>query len=101
MNGTDTEVQVHIGIIGGGPAGLSAAIWAARYLHSVAVVDSGDPRNWDTRKINGYLGLDAVKPADLRASGRDTCRTLGVRLVDAIVIRLEQPSAEHFVICLE
>ena len=53
-------------IVGGGPAGLSAAIWLGRYLHKVALVDSGDPRNWETRGINGYLGLPGIRPAQLR-----------------------------------
>ena len=44
-----------VAIIGGGPAGLSAALWLARYLHKVVLVDSGDPRNWETRGINGFL----------------------------------------------
>ena len=45
-----------VAIVGGGPAGLSASIWLARYLHRVVLVDSGDPRNWETRGINGFLG---------------------------------------------
>lgn len=44
--------RYEVAIVGGGPAGLSAAIWLARYLHKVVVVDSGDPRNWETRGIN-------------------------------------------------
>ena len=93
-NGTRT--QFDIAIVGGGPAGLSAAIWSARYLHSVALVDSGDPRNWETRGINGYLGLEGIRPPDLRARGRETCRGLGVELVDAIVLRVEKRDDEHF-----
>src|SRR5215208_1449592 len=90
-----------VGIIGGGPAGLSAAIWTARYLHSVVLVDSGDPRNWETRRINGFLGFDGVRPPELRSRGRDMCRTLGVELIDAIALRVEQRAEEEFVICLE
>jgi len=101
MTNTRDDRRFEIGIVGGGPAGLSAAIWSARYLHSVAVVDSGDPRNWETRGINGYLGLAGVGPPDLRARGRDVCRSLGVELVDAIVLRVEQRADEEFVICLE
>jgi thioredoxin reductase len=98
MNGNATH---DIGIVGGGPAGLSAAIWSARYLHSVLLVDSGDPRNWETRGINGFLGLEGVRPSELRARGREVCRTLGVELVNAIVLRVDQASEEEFVICLE
>ena len=93
--------QFDIGIVGGGPAGLSAAIWSARYLHSVVLVDSGDPRNWETRRINGFLGFEGIRPADLRANGRDLCRKLGVDLVDAIVLHVEQLGDDDFVLCLE
>ena len=55
MSTPPPEQHVEIAIVGGGPAGLSAAIWAARYLHTVALIDSGEPRNWETLEINGYL----------------------------------------------
>jgi thioredoxin reductase (NADPH) len=93
--------QFDIGIVGGGPAGLSAAIWSARYLHSVVVIDSGDPRNWETQSINGYLGFDHVKAPELRARGRETGRALGVELHDGTVLRVERRNDEDFLLQLE
>ena len=101
MTDARNDVRFDIGIVGGGPAGLSAAIWSARYLHSVVLIDSGDPRNWETRGINGFLGLEGIRPPELRARGRDICRELGVDLIDAIVLRVEQERDDEFVICLE
>jgi thioredoxin reductase len=72
-----------VAIVGGGPAGLSASIWLARFLHRVLLVDSGDPRNWETRGINGFLGQPGVRPAELRGLGREEARRNGVTLVDA------------------
>jgi thioredoxin reductase len=101
MSGVNGSARFDIGIVGGGPAGLSAAIWSARYLHSVLLIDSGDPRNWETREINGFLGLEGIRPPELRARGREVCRKLGVNLVDTIVLRVEQPADDEIVICLK
>ena len=90
-----------IAIVGGGPAGLSAGIWLARYLHSVVLIDSGDPRNWETRGINAYLGLPKVQPAELRKIGRDECRAYGVALVDGCVQHAVRCTDEHFALELE
>src|SRR3954464_15324212 len=96
-----TERRSEIAIVGGGPAGLSAAIWSARYLHKVALVDSGDPRNWETRGINGFLGLPGIRPAELRETGRQECRAYGVVLIAAIVARVWSEADERFVLELE
>ena len=85
-----------VAIVGGGPAGLTAAIWLARYLHSVVLVDSGDPRNWDTRGVNGFLGLPSIRPANLRALGREECRQYGVELIDDIVVEVRKEAADEF-----
>ncbi|HUF28487.1 MAG TPA: NAD(P)/FAD-dependent oxidoreductase [Gemmatimonadaceae bacterium] len=88
-------------IVGGGPAGLSAAIWLARYLHDVVLVDSGDPRNWETRGVNGYLGHPHIRPADLRRLGREECRRYGGKLVDGCVDRAVRRSDDCFELGLE
>jgi thioredoxin reductase (NADPH) len=87
-------------IIGGGPAGLTASIWLARYLHSVVLIDSGDPRNWETRGVNGFLGLPGIKPSELRGKGREEARDLGVELVDAVCERIACHDEEHFQLIL-
>ncbi len=88
-------------VVGGGPAGLSAAIWLGRYLHSVAVVDSGDPRNWETRGINGFLGQPGICPADLRGMGREECRRYDVDLVDGVVATAIKGDDDQFELLLE
>jgi len=93
MNG-----QFEVAIVGGGPAGLSAASFLARYLHSVVLIDSGDPRNWETRGINCYLGLPSIQPAELRARGRDEARKYDVLLADDCVDRVERMADDEFVL---
>ena len=90
-----------VAIVGGGPAGLSAAVWLARYLHRVVLVDSGDPRNWETRGVNGFLGLPRIRPAELRAKGRDEARQYGATLVDDCVLRVARERDGDFVLTLD
>ena len=87
-------------VVGGGPAGLCAALWLARYLHSVVVVDSGDPRNWETRGINGFLGHQGIRSPELRAIGREEGAKYGVQFVGGIVDSAVNETGELFAICL-
>src|SRR4051812_24191206 len=94
------RARFDVAIVGGGPAGLSAAIWLARYLHRVLLVDSGDPRNWETRGINGFLGHPGIRPAELRGMGRDEARSQGVELVDATCETVSKIGEETFELVL-
>ena len=96
----ETHGAYDVAIVGGGPAGLMGAIWLARYLHSVVLVDSGDPRNWATRSVNGFLGLPRIRPPELRALGREECRRHGVTLVDEIAVDAEKRGDEDFALAL-
>ena len=49
-------------IVGGGPAGLSAALVLARACRSVIVFDHGHPRNASAASLNGYLTRDGISP---------------------------------------
>ena len=57
-------------IVGGGPAGLSAALVLGRARKRVLVVDDDRPANAVSEGVGGLLGHDRVKPADLRESGK-------------------------------
>lgn len=85
-----------VAVVGGGPAGLSCALWLGRYLRSTVLIDGGDPRNWESAGINGYLGLPKVRPADLRRRGRTECKRYKVRLIDSTVVTVERTAAERF-----
>jgi thioredoxin reductase len=93
--------EFDVTIIGGGPAGLTAALFLARYLHSVVLVDSRDPRNWEARGINGYLGLHGITPPELRARGRTEVARYGAELVDACVSTVRREDEERFATNLE
>jgi thioredoxin reductase len=90
-----------IAIVGGGPAGLTAALFLARYLHSVVLIDSRDPRNWEARGINGYLGLHGITPPELRERGRTEAGRSGATLVDGCVSTVRREDDDRFVTTLE
>lgn len=58
-------------IIGGGPAGLNAAIILGRSRRSVLICDSGKPRNFKARFMHGYLTRDGVKPLEFLRLGSE------------------------------
>lgn len=55
-------------IIGGGPAGLSAALVGGRALRRVLVVDGGQPRNAAAPAMHSYLSRDGILPHEFRAA---------------------------------
>lgn len=61
-------------IVGGGPAGLSAALILARCRRTVLVCDTGSPRNAAARELHGFISRDGVGPLDLLEIGREELR---------------------------
>jgi thioredoxin reductase len=57
--------------VGGGPAGLAAATWLARYRRDVVVIDAGEQRARTVEVSHGYLGRDPQHPADLFTTARE------------------------------
>ena len=49
-------------VIGGGPAGLSAALHFGRGLKETLVIDADEPRNKVTEVSNGFLTQDGTSP---------------------------------------
>jgi thioredoxin reductase len=64
-------------IVGGGPAGLSAATVLARSRRSVLVLDSGQPRNAAAGHLHNFLSRDDSSPLELVALGRKEVESFG------------------------
>lgn len=69
-------------IIGGGPAGLSAALILGRCGRSVIIADSGKPRNLPSQEMHGYLTRDGINPSDFLDLGYEDIKRYGVRNED-------------------
>jgi thioredoxin reductase len=89
-------------VVGGGPAGLSAATWLARYRRSVVVLDSGEYRNrWVTRS-HGYLGADPQDPMRLLEQAReDLARYDRVAVRRARATGVRQDEEGRFVVTVD
>ena len=70
-----------VAIVGGGPAGLSAALFLARCCRRVIIFDHDRPRNYAAHRVNGFLGLEAISPSELRAAGRRQIEPYGVESI--------------------
>jgi len=65
-------------VVGGGPAGLSAALMLGRCRRRVLVCDVGEPRNRRSRALHGYLTRDGIAPSSLNELGRNELSAYGV-----------------------
>lgn len=64
-------------IVGGGAAGLSAAVALGRARRSVVVLDAGEPRNAPASGVHNYLTRDGTPPAELLRLGRAEVEVYG------------------------
>jgi thioredoxin reductase len=65
---------VDCAIIGGGPAGLNAALVLGRARRRVLVFDDNHPRNAVTQESHGFVTRDGVKPHEFRAIAHQELR---------------------------
>src|SRR4051812_48102675 len=92
-------------IVGGGPAGLSAALLLSRSCRRVIVIDAGSPRNAAARELHGFLSRDGISPDDLRKAGQHDISKYGcdvlrdtVQRTEHITLSVEQPFPTAFLI---
>lgn len=82
-------------IIGGGPAGLTCAIYLARFNRNVIVIENGKYRNYYSQGIHGFLGYDGVKPMTLIRCARKEAAGYGVKFQRSTVTKLSEKN-EYF-----
>ena len=79
-----------VAIIGGGPAGLQAALTLGRMHRRAVLLDSGRYRNAPVRHMQNLIGFDGADPAELRAAARrDLAAYDSVETLAAEVVRID------------
>ena len=76
-------------MVGGGAAGLSAALVLLRARRTVVLVDAGAPRNAPAERMHGFLSRDGIAPGDLLEVGRSEVSSYGGRLIHDTVVSIE------------
>ena len=88
--------EYDVAVIGGGAAGLSAALVLTRARRAVVVVDAGEPRNAPAAHMQGFLSRDGMPPAELVSAGRAEVAGYGGRLLDGTVVDVTVRGAGGF-----
>ncbi|OMF17742.1 pyridine nucleotide-disulfide oxidoreductase [Paenibacillus amylolyticus] len=68
---SNTNQLLDVLIIGGGPAGLNAALVLGRARKNVVVIDDETPRNWVTRETHGFVTRDGASPREFRKAAKE------------------------------
>jgi thioredoxin reductase len=87
-------------VIGGGAAGLSAALVLSRARRNVAVVDAGTPRNAPAAHMQGFLSRDGMPPSELLAAGRAEVAGYGTHIVAGTVTEITPKAGPRFQVVL-
>ena len=88
-------------VVGGGAAGLSAALTLARARRSVLVIDAGQPRNAPAAHLHNYLSRDGAAPSELLAAGRAEVTGYGGRVMTGTVVSAARLDDGRFRVELE
>jgi thioredoxin reductase len=92
------EHHFDVVIVGGGPAGLSAALMLGRCRRRVAVCDDGTPRNLRSRAAHGFFTRDGASPVELLRLGREQLGRYDVTFFDVHVADARRERSEFSIV---
>ncbi len=95
-----TAGEYDVVVIGGGAAGLSAALVLSRARRKVVVVDAGEPRNAPAAHMQGFLSRDGMSPRELLRVGRQEIERYGTHLLDGMVEQVSRREHGGFLVSM-
>ncbi|MFF9016788.1 NAD(P)/FAD-dependent oxidoreductase [Streptomyces sp. NPDC014870] len=98
---TQEPEQYDVVVVGGGAAGLSAALILGRSRRRTLVVDAGEPRNAPAAHMHGFLSRDGMSPAEFLEAGRREIAAYGVELTAGRVTAAVREGADGFVVTVD
>src|SRR5688572_21333660 len=84
------EVPIDCLVIGGGPAGLTAALYLARYRRTVVVIDAGDSRALKIPSSHNHPGFAGISGRDLLGRMQQQAERYGATFTRDSVISLKK-----------
>ncbi len=97
----DVETSFDCVVIGGGAAGLSAALVLGRARRRTLLVDAGGQSNRPSPGVGGLLGHDGRPPGELYALGRDELSAYPAVTVADAAVRSAEGEQDAFVVELD
>lgn len=87
-------------VVGGGPAGLSAALTLGRALRTTLLIDSGEYRNAPAAEMHNFLTRDGTPPGELRAIAREELGRYPTVEIRDVAVDEARPHADGFELVL-
>ena len=86
-------------VIGAGPAGISAALYAKRANLNVVVLYHGESQLDKAHKIDNYYGFEkGISGPDLYAAGIKQAKNLGIEVLDSEVTNIQMASQNSYMV---
>ena len=101
MVGSGEHEEYDAVVVGGGPAGLSAALQLGRARRRTLLLDAGTPRNSAASQVNGLLAVDGASPAEFRAKARRDLERYGEVSVREAWVEAVKPTGDGFEVHVE
>src|SRR5437868_7266768 len=94
--GREADLPFDVAIVGGGPAGLAAALVLGRMRRRVLLLDADDPAHAASEGVHGFFGHDGIPPFELRRLGREQLRPYESVTVRTVEVDAVRPAAGAF-----